>query len=107
MTTHAYQQAFEEYSYLDLTSDIVNEALEQIGGGGFSDIFRTRLRAGWQARNDPHIERLLSETGSIVSISESDPNCVFVAVKRLRLWGRPIPKIEKVSHSLLSVGGSD
>lgn len=97
----AFQEALDEYSNLDLTTGIVSEKSEQLGGGGFSDVFRSRMRAGWQARHDPHIALLFFETWSVAVTRESPepvPDYWAVAVKRLRLWGKPIPKAEKVSY---------
>lgn len=99
--TPTFQDALDEFSHLDLTTNVVKEASEQLGGGGFSDVFRSKMRLGWQARHDPHIEQLLSEirvqAGNMTPTNpESDPDGPMVAVKRLRLWGRPILKVEKV-----------
>ena len=92
------EQVLEEYSHFDLTHDVLKEDSDQMGGGGFSDVFRSRMRSGWQARADPHIERLLNESRNCVITSKSDSDCIFVAVKRLRFWDKPLPKVEKVTH---------
>ena len=99
--TPTFQEALDEFSHLDLTTKVVKEASEQLGGGGFSDVFRSKMRLGWQARHDPHIEQLLHEIqaqarSTTPTDPESDSDGSMVAVKRLRLWGRPIPKVEKV-----------
>ena len=103
-STSAFQEALEEYANLDLTTDILSEESEQLGGGGFSDVFRSRMRAGWQARDDPHIKQLLPEIQAksmAMATPQSKPDCLMVAVKRLRFWGRPIPKVEKVYSTFL------
>ena len=104
----SFQSALAEYSYLDLTADIVNGALEQLGGGGFSDVFRSKLRRAGRlgkTKHDPHIEQLLAEieAESVESANaKSNPGYLIVAVKRLRFWGKPIPKVEKVYSIFLS-----
>ena len=94
------EKVLDEYSHLDLSLDVIKEDSDQMGGGGFSDVFRSKMRPGWQARSDPHIEQLLDEARSYVALSKSEPDCVVVAVKRLRFWGKPIAKVEKVTHLL-------
>lgn len=99
----SFQDALDAYFHLDLTADIIGGEQEQLGGGGFSDVFGCKMRSGWQPRQDPHIERLFSEARTVtVARLRSDSDCPVVAVKRVRLWGRQIPDIEKVFRIFLS-----
>ena len=100
-----FQDTLDQYSRFDLTNNVIKETSEQLGGGGFSDVFRSEMHLVWHARQDLYMDRLLSEIqvdrmqwAGVYSDDEPlpDPDCLVVAVKRLRLWGRPIPKVEKV-----------
>ena len=72
--------------------------MDQLGGGGYSDVFRTQMRPDWKAslRSDKIVEEILAETRH--PSPEFPLDRVGVAVKRLRIWGKPIPAIEKVIH---------
>lgn len=103
----ALEQVLDDHSHLDLTPDVIKKDFTQIGGGGFSDVFRSKMRRGWQPRLDPCIQDLLNLDR--IEYSSTDPTkrrkvgknaiCV-VAVKRLRFWDKPVSKVEKVSFPL-------
>ena len=101
------KQVLADLPHLDLTSDIVKNGSTQVGGGGFSDVFRSNMRRGWKLRLDPYICNALcldKDLSTAASTSRKtfkfwkNPNerGMAVAVKRLRFWDRPIPKVEKV-----------
>lgn len=98
------QQVLDDHFHLNLTPNIAKNGSTQVGGGGFSDVFRSRMRKGWQPRNDTHILNLLnpdrigfSSTGPAKRRKiGKKPICVVIAVKRLRFWDRSISKVEKV-----------
>ena len=89
-------QVLRNYSHLDLTYDIDEEAKVQIGGGGYSDVFHTQMRPACKVHlgSDKIVEEILAETR--YPSPEFSSGCIGVAVKRLRIWGKPNPTIEKV-----------
>ena len=106
VSTSAFQEALDEYANLDLTTDILSEESEQLGGGGFSDVFRSQMQTGWKTREDYFMEQLLSDIWvkrMALAARESKSDCLMVAVKRLRFWGMPIPKVEKACCTFLPI----
>ena len=104
-----FHDSLQKYSHFDLTPDVARGISEQLGGGRFSDVFRSKIHLVWRARlrRDPYLEQLLSEMrdAGVTSRShgsEMDTDCLMVAVKRHRLWGGPTPKVEKVSWCIES-----
>ena len=91
-------QLLGNYSLLDLTHDVDRENRFPIGGGGYSDVFRAQMRPGWNVSlgSNKIIEEILAETRCLSP--ELPLGRVRVAVKRLRIWGKPIPTVEKVIH---------
>ena len=90
-------------AHLNLTSDIDTHIQVQVGGGGFSDVFRSKMHSGWRPRPDSHIydllhlnEALNTETPTEQSQLSMHSNRLVVAVKRLRFWDLPSAKVEKV-----------
>ena len=53
------QQTLRKYSHLDLTPLLLAEAVVQVGAGGCSDVFKSKLSASWQPRADSNIAKLL------------------------------------------------
>jgi len=110
------QQTLRKYSFLDLTSNIVQGAEVQRGGGGFSDVFQSELDPSWQPRPDSNIAIILQnqtkvllratpELGIPQIVVSSMPSATIhgtsVAVKHLRFWDRSILKLEKVISSFI------
>ena len=103
----ALQQVLDDHSHLDLTPDIIKTDSTQVGGGGFSDVFRPKMRRGWHPRSDPCIQDLLNLDR--IEYSSTGPTkrrrigkkaiYMVVAVKRLRFWDKPVSKVEKVFSS--------
>ena len=98
------KQVLDDHIHLNLTADMPKTGATQVGGGGFSDVFRSKMRRGWEPRSDSSIRKLLdleatdySSTGAAKrrKISKKS-NCILVAVKRLRFWDKSIKKVEKV-----------
>ena len=110
------KEVLHEHLHLDLTRCIIKNDSTQVGGGGFSDVFRSKLRGLGNRRItlDFNTEILLNtpvsasnfSTGSYSSAqptkrrktTESSSENIAVAVKRLRFWdtSRTNLKLEKV-----------
>lgn len=91
----ALKQVLNEYRHLDMTTYILVHASTQMGGGGFSDVFRSEIdevKLRYLSHN-PCVQMFLNSQGMDHSAAKRS---VVVAVKRLRFWGRPISKVEKV-----------
>ena len=103
------QQVLDDHLHLDLTADMAKTGSTQVGGGGFSDVFRSKMRRGWEPRLEPSIQKLLnlektdySPVGSAKRRKVGKKsNCIVVAVKRLRFWDNSILKVEKVFSSAI------
>ena len=63
------RHALKDYSHLDLTTHmtVTRNNSRQIGGGGFSDVFRAEMHKDWRPRNDPYLQILLESTISLNS----------------------------------------
>ena len=92
MSSSTLDQVLNNYTHLDLTDDVAEEPRDQMGGGGYSDVFRAQMHPGWKVRSDSIIEELLLE------IRNNSPELISdrVAVKRLRIWGKSNPTVDKV-----------
>ena len=103
------KQVLEDHIHLNLTADMPKTSSTQVSGGGFSDVFRSKMRRGWKPRIDPSIQKLFSLETTDYSFAEAakrrmigeKSHCLMVAVKRLRFWDKSILKVEKVLSSVM------
>ena len=86
------QSVLQNHSHLDVTSYISGENKSHIGGGGFSDIYRSYLSEDWET-DDEIAMQLLHEQRSG---SSSPRTTLIVVVKVLRLFGPVSTTVEKV-----------
>ena len=105
------QRTLSRYSHLDLTSNVVPGVAVFRGGGGFSDVYLSTLEPSWKPRPDVNITSLLQQQAEIFETIPqlrfntklpSGSNYTRVAVKRLRFFGEPEAKIEKVFYHFVS-----
>ena len=107
-------EVLHEHLHLDLTRCIIKNNSTQVGGGGFSDVFRSKLRGLGNRRItlDFNTEILLNTPVSVSNFStglysstqptkrrkttESNSDNIAVAVKMLRFLDRSNLKLEKV-----------
>ena len=103
------KQVLDDHIHLNLTADMPKTGATQVGGGGFSDVFQSKMRRGWTPRADPSIQKLLDLEATDYSSAgaakrrkiSKKSNCMVVAVKRLRFWDKSILKVEKVLSSVM------
>ena len=84
------QQFLSEYSHLDLTSSVSKEDRKHVGGGGFSDVYRSKLREDWEI------------IVKLINYFRTPSPTVHVAVKVLRLFDPVDDAVEKVRYFLNS-----
>ena len=97
----ALQEVLLDHSYLDVTQYVVKRNRRQVGGGGYSDVFRSHLRE--DCKLGKKVAKQLDEPKGGSTDSSSTP--VHVAVKVLRLFGPQAvsPTVEKVHHLLFGI----
>ena len=94
------QRVLEQHSHLDLTPYVSIQDKIEAGGGPYRDVFCSHFELDWQptTRAERTFTQLLGQTHDTPMGTSSPP--IKVAVKVIRLLGRPDAKIEKVCQSL-------